>query len=225
MLKGDAAWATHKRMLGWDIDTIDLTLTLPPHRLDRLCEVLAWLNPPRKRLPTPQWHQLLGELRSMSPALPGTRGLFSTLQEALGKGNKRRVRINRHVWATAADFLLLVDSLATRPTRLPELVPTSPLAIGACDACQVGMGGVWLSPDGTQPPVVWRHRFSAHIAASLVTSQHRNGTISISDLELAGIIGHKAVISHHIDTRGYHLQSTRYARACQCNARSQLYAQ
>ena len=201
MLKGDAAWSTQKRMLGWDVDTIAMTLTLPPHRLDRLREVLSWLAPPRKRLSLTKWHQLLGELRSMSPALPGTRGLFSTLQDALSKGDLRRVRINRHVRAAAADFLLLVDSLATRPTRLQELVPTHPLAVGACDACQHGMGGVWLFPDTTQHPVLWRSRFPTHVSASLVTAGNRQGLISISDLELAGIIGHKAVLSDHIDTR------------------------
>ena len=31
MLKGDAAWATHKRILGWDVDTVHETLHLPPH--------------------------------------------------------------------------------------------------------------------------------------------------------------------------------------------------
>ncbi|KAI2512410.1 adenylate kinase [Fragilaria crotonensis] len=90
MLKGDAHWSTQKRMLGWDIDTEGLTLNLPPHRIERLQEALTWLRPPRKRLPRTKWHQLLGELRSMSPALPGARGLFSALQAALSHGDGRR---------------------------------------------------------------------------------------------------------------------------------------
>ena len=36
MLKGDACWATQKRILGWDVDTTTLTLHLPSHRMDRL---------------------------------------------------------------------------------------------------------------------------------------------------------------------------------------------
>ncbi len=94
MLKGDAFWAPQKRMLGWDIDSETMTLNLPPRRIERLRSVLKWLQPPRKRLATRKWHQLLGELRSMSPALPGTRGLFSFLQEALSKGDSHRVRLN-----------------------------------------------------------------------------------------------------------------------------------
>ena len=199
MLKGDACWMSKKRILGWDIDSQALTLNLPHHRIDRLREVLIWLRPPHKRLAVSKWHRVLGELRSMSPALPGTRGLFSVLQEALRKGDRQRVRLTQHVYDTAADFLVLVDSLAARPTRLPELVPTAPSHVGACDACQVGMGGVWLSADGVAPPVLWRQRFAPHIARALITSTHRHGTLSISDLELTGMIAHKDVAASTFD--------------------------
>lgn len=74
MLKRDACWSPQKRMLGWDVDSQTMTLNLPPHRVARLRKVLTWIQPPRKRLATRRWHQLLGELCSMSPALPGTRG-------------------------------------------------------------------------------------------------------------------------------------------------------
>jgi hypothetical protein len=40
-LKGDAAWATRKSILGWSIDTVACTVELPPHRLARLWELLA----------------------------------------------------------------------------------------------------------------------------------------------------------------------------------------
>ena len=202
MLQGDASWSTRKRLLDSDLYTEAMTLNLPPHRLERLQEVLFWIQPPRKRLPTKLWHQLLGELRSMSPALvPGTRGLFSTLQEALSKGDRRRVRLNRHVHATAADFTHLVQSLADRPTRLQELVTSAPIAVGACDACQRGMGGARLFPDPALPPVIWRSPFPPRVSSDLVTSTHRDGRISISDLELAGIIAHKAVATQCTDTR------------------------
>ena len=67
MLKGDAAWATRKRILGWDLDTEASTLHLPAHRIERLYELLDKISPPHKRTSVEVWHQLLGELRSMSP--------------------------------------------------------------------------------------------------------------------------------------------------------------
>ena len=199
MLKGEAHWAVHKRMLGWDIDSASMTLNLPPHRIARLREVLQWLQPPRKRLAIAKWHQLLGELRSMSPALPGTRGLFSVLQQALRSGDRRRVRLNQHVYDTAADFTALVDSLAQRPTRLQELIPMAPSHIGASDACQVGMGGVWMAPTGA--PILWRQRFTPRVARSLITADNPNGTVSISDLEVTGMIAHKDILARTHDIR------------------------
>jgi hypothetical protein len=67
-----------------------------------------------------------------------------------------------------------------------------PAAIGACDACQRGMGGVWFLPDTA--PIVWRTEFPLAVQRALVTSDHRRGTLSISDLELAGTIAHKQVL-------------------------------
>ena len=201
MLKGDACWSTQKRILGWDLDTRLQTLHLPPHRLERLYELLDAIRPPRKRVAIKFWHQLLGELRSMALALPGARGLFSVLQDALSKGDRNRVRITQQVWDVVADFTAIADSLKHRPTRLRELVPTAPLYIGASDACQSGMGGVWFhATDPTQPPIVWRTPYDERIVAALITADNPSGTISISDLELLlAMIAHKDILPAHAD--------------------------
>ena len=195
MLKGDAAWSTQKRILGWDLDTAAGTLSLPPHRIDRLYELLDLLQPPRKRVSVKQWHQLLGGLRSMAPALPGARGLFSLLQESPGRADKHRVRITKAVQHMALDFRAIADSLQARPTRLRELVPTAPAYIGASDACAVGMGGVWFSTDPTTAPIVWRQPFDLAIQHQLVFLERPLGALSISDLELAAMIAHKNVLA------------------------------
>ena len=190
---GDACWATSKTILGWDVDTAAGTLSLPPHRLARLYDLLDALPATRKRVPVREWHQLLGELRSMAPALPGARGLFSALQDALTRRNRTHVRITRRVHDGLADFRAIADSLRERPTRLRELVPVGPPAAhGACDASQRGMGGVWFVPG--MPPVLWRTAFPSFIQRELVTSNNRTGTLSISDLELAGTIAQKQIL-------------------------------
>ena len=92
MLKGDAAWATQKRILGWDVDTVQETLGLPPHWLEHLYALLDCIGPPHKQVSVRVWHQLMGELRSMSPALLGFRGLFSLFQHSLSQADQHRVR-------------------------------------------------------------------------------------------------------------------------------------
>ena len=82
LLKGDGTWDTRKILLGWIIDTVNSTIELPPHHITRLQAILASVTPKMKVIAVKQWHKILGELRSMSIAIPGARGLFSLLQEA-----------------------------------------------------------------------------------------------------------------------------------------------
>ncbi len=101
------------------------------------------------------------------------------------------------MYDAAADFRALVNVVVDRPTRLQELVPTAPPSdIGACDVCSRDMGGVWFDAlDFSAAPVVWRHRFPVHITASLATADNSRGSISISDLELAGVIAYHTVLT------------------------------
>ena len=210
MKHGDAHWAHRKLMLGWVVDTVAETIELPPHRLLRLHSLLDDIGPHRKRMAISKWQQMLGELRSMSLAIPGSTGLFSVLQETLRRGDQYRVRLNRHVHACSRDFRALADSLGTRPTHFRELVPLSPSDVGACDACREGMGGVWFDAlDVDAPPILWRTRFPATIRSTLVTSECREGSLSISDLELAATIAHKAVLAsqRHVHERTVWLHS------------------
>jgi hypothetical protein len=59
--KGDATWSTHKRILGWDLDTSTMTLQLPAHRLIRLHDAIQTFLQLR-RTSRRKWHQFLGEL-------------------------------------------------------------------------------------------------------------------------------------------------------------------
>lgn len=192
--QGDAHWSTQKTVLGWDIDTIAGTITLPPHRIARLYQLLDAFPASRRRAPLAEWHQLLGELRSMALALPGARGMFSVLQNTLRYSDRNRVRLTSRVFDCLEDFRALANTLAARPTRLRELIPTSTAsAVGACDACKRGMGGVWFRRHGA--PIVWRAAFPPHIQAALITHDTPHGSISVSDLELAGIIAHKDILA------------------------------
>jgi hypothetical protein len=121
----------------------------------------------RRRVATKQWYQLLGELRSMTPAIPGGMGVFSHLQESLRLNDNSRVKLTQAVDDQLADFECLTRSLSERPTRIAEIVPTEPTHVGACDAARPGMGGVWVPPlqsssslpSETTPPTVWREPF------------------------------------------------------------------
>jgi hypothetical protein len=66
--KGDASWSTQKTLLGWQIDTATMTVTLPPHRQTRLLSIQTDVSA-KQRISRRKWQQLLGELRSMALSL------------------------------------------------------------------------------------------------------------------------------------------------------------
>jgi len=197
--KGDGTWATRKTVLGWLIDSLEQTVQLPAHRFERLQALLNELRG-RKRVSTSTWHKTLGELRSMSMAVPGARGLFSALQTGFRQRQAAsRIRIDRNMRDQLDDFEALAQDLHLRPTHLAEIIPDKVSGIGACDASGLGMGGVWFPNEST--PLLWRAPFTAATTAAIVSDDNPEGTITNSDLELAGIIGHQDVLAQHIDVR------------------------
>jgi len=196
--KGDGHWETLKVVLGWLLDTATQTVRLPSHRFQRLQQIFDELRG-RKRCGIRQWQKYLGELRAMVPAIPGGKGLFSLLQHGLSHSDRYRVKIDRAMRDHLHDFERLAHSLHDRPTHLAELVPELPDAIGTHDASGEGMGGVWFV-DGARP-IVWRQRFPAEVRDELISFQRPHGSITNSDLELAGAIAHADVLARNHDVR------------------------
>jgi hypothetical protein len=204
LLKGDGAWRTRKTILGWVVDSVRHTIELPPRRMQRLTDILDELPRSKTRIATKRWQQILGELRSMVLAVPGLRGLFSLLQETLRHEDRQRIRLSTHMHDFLDDIRWVVADLQARPTRLREIVDTPVASIGASDAAAAGMGGVIFvhdQPSGQLHPILWRAPFPQAIQTDVVSSSNPTGSITNSDLELAGTIAHHDVLVHHVDCR------------------------
>jgi hypothetical protein len=205
LLKGDAAWATRKSILGWTIDTVRRTVELPPHRLARLHELLASIPRGQNRTSRRKWQQLLGELRSMVLAIPGGRGLFSQLQSVLLHAQDPkptdRLRLSTAVHDQLDDFRWLANELSDRPTRWAEIVDSAPTFLGTVDASGLGMGGTWIPVGPTTAPMLWRLPFSSDIQTALVSSDNPLGTITNSDLEQLALVCHPDILTSHHDVR------------------------
>ena len=102
--QGDCSWGTLKLILGWIIDTINMTIQLPPHRVEKLAEILASVPSTQRCTSVKKWHSILGKLRSMALALPGSRNIFSTMQDALSAKTGGQVALNKGVHNALADF-------------------------------------------------------------------------------------------------------------------------
>lgn len=202
-LQGDGCWTTRKKILGWLIDTVASTIQLPERRLQRLRDILVDLPRTKRRIALKKWQQIVGELRSMSLAVPGLRGLFSLLQDALTNHRHKRVRLSPATHDFLDDIRWLTTDLEARPTRLREVVPDDISVLGATDAAATGMGGVFFVPqqDGSLLPCLWRQQFPKFIEQAVVSWNNPAGTLTNSDLELAGTIAQHDVMAHTVDIR------------------------
>ena len=155
----------------------------PSYRKTMLANIFEDLKG-RKRVGRKRWQSILGQLRFVSIAIPGSAGLFSALQLALNEAQQNRVKVTKHLRRHIHDFAKLAADLCSRPTHLAEIVAEAPSSIGATDAARAGMGGVFFDHEGT--PFVWRHPFDDDIQDDLITFENPDGTITNSDLEQAG---------------------------------------
>ena len=194
LLKGDGSWATRKLVLGWILDSVRKTIELPAHRKAAVAEIFADLAK-TKRVGAKKWSSILGKLRFISMAIPGSAGLFSALQWAKNQAGNGRVRIDGFVRDSIDAFGRLAASLIARPTYLAELVPEDPAVLGATDAAKPGMGGVFFNASGEC--FVWRLPFPADVQANLVSSDNLTGDITNSDLEQAGVLAQRALMVSH----------------------------
>jgi hypothetical protein len=213
--KGDVAWGTRKIVLGWIIHTILMTLELPQHCKDRLLAILAKIPRSQKCTYVRRWQQILGELRLLSIALPGSQGLLSLLQEALRHQSKNCIQLSQEIHAALNVFRWLAQDISQRPTRIYKIVPQpKPELLGAQDTSGAGMGGVWFPASNTLHPRLphdsaakssvvpglnlWPATFPNEISKTLVSHKNLKGQITNSDLELAA-----GVIQHDILARNF----------------------
>jgi hypothetical protein len=212
------------------IDTVSMSWELPPRRQQRLSALLDSIHPGQKCLSLNAWHRLLGELRSMSIALPGARGLFSAMQAAIRTNASGRSHLDKGFHDAIDDFRWLSDSMRDRPTRLQELVPMQPTLLGAHNASGRGAGGVWFpSPEAVcrdvqihtlrqgslvqhfidpRAPLLWRVPFDSSIQDKLVSFANPTGTINNSEHKLAGSVLHNSLAAHCYDIRERTIKSS-----------------
>ena len=123
-------------------------------------------------------------LDGISP--PRRRNIFSTMQNALATKTNSRVALHKGVHDALDDFRWLHQHIATRPTRIAELVPLLPVAEGHHDASGAGAGCIWFPSSTITPregysattPIMWRFQWPQHITRPLVTDKNPRGTIT-----------------------------------------------
>jgi hypothetical protein len=203
--QGDGLWTARKEILGWVFDGARRCIELPQDKVDKITaeihQVTRQATIPRKR-----FEQLRGKLRHACIGIPAGKGLMSPIDAEL-RGEKRfiRVKTNQRLRVALQDFSTLLKVLGHRPTHCRELVVHDPGYIGYCDASKLGAGGVWLSGTRQLSPVVWRVEWPEDIRRNVVSFDNPTGTITNSDLEMAGMLLHYLVLEHLVQLKHVHV--------------------
>ena len=95
--QGDGACSTQNTVLGWDLDTIDHLLCLPPRQQEKVAAALAAILRKARTTSLRKWRKLLGLLRSITPAVDGSRGVFTRVHHALKRAVGRHVQLTTDV--------------------------------------------------------------------------------------------------------------------------------
>jgi hypothetical protein len=203
--QGEATWETRKEILGWVFDGARQCIELPQNKVEQLTSELHQMT--RKQMvPRKMFEQLRGRLRHACIGIPAGKGLMGPIDAAL-QGEKRWIKIkgNQPLRDALQDFATIIKVLGKRPTHCRELVAMDPGYVGFCDASTLGTGGVWFAGAKSLNPVVWRMEWPEDIRNNVVSFDNPHGTITNSDLEMAGMVLHYLVLEHLVDLRHVHV--------------------
>ena len=202
--KGDARWMLRKTILGFLLDGRHRTVELPADKAaDILKEVKAITR--KSQVPLKRFQKIVGKLRHVAIILPAAKGMFTPINDAM-KGSPKSIGLpkNGTVRVALLDLAKLTKKLAERPTHVREIVPQPPDYIGLCDASGFGAGGVWFGGEKGLDPVIWRVDFPKQIRDALVSDANPKGTLTNSDLEMAGTLLQAIVLEQVTNMRHAH---------------------
>ena len=133
----------------------------------------------------------------MFTPLPGDRGLLSPCNHLL----KRRPPVvyfhrNNSLHAPISNCQKILQESTSRPIRCRKLVAGWPDFIGVVDASSHGVGGVITGELLECPPTVFRLQWPPDITTNVISYATPKGTITFSDLELAGLVLLWLVMEH-----------------------------
>ena len=184
--QGEGTWSSTKEILGWLVDGADFTISLLPDKCTKISKLIKKVSK-MKACPLQKFQELAGKLQHASFAIPGGRGLFSPIYQAMQKPSKF-IKITPLLQQTLQDWRTLVQHLAQHPTPVQLLVSDYPNFILFSNACGLGAGGVVAPGLDASKHWVWQLEWPDDIKQRLISLVNPTGDITINDLELAGLV-------------------------------------
>ena len=190
---GEAAWSLNKEILGLMFDGVNKTVWLSTKKRDLLIDTITgWLRQSSTSRQGIQFHEFRSTMSKIQHAfltIPAGKGLLSPFYRVLAK-QPPMVYLHRNAPLREAVVdcrTFLRESVAT-PTRCRNLITAWPDYVGIKDASRHGVGGIIIGENKTVPPTVFRFRWPDDISNNVISASNTSGTLTNSDLEMAGLL-------------------------------------
>ncbi len=193
LLKGEAAWANVKEILGMTFDGREHTIWLAADKQDAIIHTLTtWLrgSSTKKGIPFADFQSTISKLHHAFITIPAGKGLLSPFYTVLVAKAPATVFVSRNdtLKNAIADCHTFLRETISRPTYCKNLITGWPDYVGITDASAHGVGGVIIGENKEVPPIVFRAQWPTCISTNIISNDNPNGTITNSDLELAGLL-------------------------------------
>jgi hypothetical protein len=190
--KTDGAWDTQKDLLGLTFNGVEKTVWLPTDKRDALLNTLSeWITQVSQQagIHFPAFEATLSKLQHAFLTIPAGRGLLSPFYTILGlRPEVVFLHQNKPLLHAVRDSRTFLRESVSNPTNCRSLVPNWPDYIGLTDASAHGLGGVIVGENAAVPPTVFRLQWPPDITQNIVSETNPTGTITNSDLEMAGLL-------------------------------------
>jgi hypothetical protein len=198
----DGIWDTRKEILGWLFNRMARTIELPHHKCTELLLELKTI----RRLPkleVKQFQKLHGRLQFATIAIPCGKLILGQLNWYMSSASKhpdRKLVVTDALKAILSDWSALIRLVGRHPTHVTELVKHPPAYQGFVGASKWGVGGVWFGGMKQLISIVWFYKWPQTIRNQFCSASNKTGSLTISDLELTGILLQWLVLEHDVNT-------------------------
>jgi len=140
--------------------------------------------------------------------IPNGKALLSPLVALVAKHHNNwhaHIQLDQATTQSLRDWQAILKTSTANPTLCSDLVPAPPDYTGYCDASKMGAGGMWFGANKQLPAIVWRISFPDDIQEQICSDSNPLGTLTNSDLEMAGLVCQWLVLECLADLQHCHV--------------------
>jgi hypothetical protein len=193
LFKKDGSWALVKDILGLTFDGDNKTVWLENDKRDAILTILnSWIRHSKHRqygIPFHQFRSVISKIRHAFITIPAGRGLMSPFNSILRRAPTLvYLHKNEELRLALCECRTFLRESVGNPTKCSRLITKWPDYIGVKDASSHGVGGIIIGENKAMCPTVFRLQWPDDITAAIISTANPSGTITNSDLEMAGLL-------------------------------------